>query len=271
LAAGVGLAGGCATRDAVTGRRDYNMFSLEEEVALGQATVRANTETLVKQGVAVNRDPARVEQLGAMVRRIGAVSDLPELPYTVTLYHTNIVNAAAAPGGSLMVYEGLYDPEVGLVRDEDELAAVIAHEIAHVTCRHVAEQVSKAKTANVVSGAVGMLADIFGYGNVYDLAEGVLSVSSVVWLPAYSRRDEQEADRVGLLYMARAGYDPRAAPRLWRRAAEDPAQQGGGGIFSSHPSHGDRERILAAAMPEAMEAYRRARGDDPAGFDPAGR
>lgn len=230
---------------------------------MGQATVRANTASLAEQGVGVNQDPERVEQLRVMVERIGAVSDLPQLPYTVTLYHTNIVNAAAAPGGSLMVYEGLYDPERGLARDEDELAAVIAHEIAHVTCRHVAEQLSKAKTANVVGGTLGALADILGYGGVYDLAEGVLSVSSVIWLPAYSRRDEEEADRVGLLYMARAGYDPRAAPRLWQRAAADPAQRGAGGIFSSHPGHADRRRILEAAMPEAMEAYRRATGGVP--------
>ncbi len=87
-------------------------------------------------------DPVRVAQLNTIVHRIGAVMHLPNMPCTVTLFHTNIVNAAAFPGGPMMVFAGLYDPRRGLVHDDDKMAAVMAHELAHVNCRHTTRRLS---------------------------------------------------------------------------------------------------------------------------------
>ena len=95
--------------DPVTGDRVWNMYSLNDDIQLGQSTLQANTKAMRDSNVRVDDDPKRVAQLQEMVNRLAAVSDLPNLPYTVTLYHTNIVNAAAAPGGSMMVFEGLWD------------------------------------------------------------------------------------------------------------------------------------------------------------------
>ena len=145
----------CSTIDPVTGERVKNIYSLQDDVQLGQETLRQNTEEMKKANVPINADPARVAQINEIVRRISAVADLPNLPYTVTLYQTNIVNAAAAPGGSMMVFSGLYDSKDGLVEDEDEMAAVLGHEIAHVNCRHVTERLTKitlyAATAEIIA------------------------------------------------------------------------------------------------------------------------
>ncbi len=262
------LGAGCGTPDAVTGRRSYNVYHISDDIQLGQATVQANTDELRRQGVRINEDHRKLRQLNDMVDRIAAVSDLPDLPYTVTLYHTDLVNAAAAPGGALMVFEGLYDPKKGLVKDDDELAAVLAHEIAHVTCRHVTERLSKGKTTEIIAGTLGTVAAGMGYGDVYDVAQNVFSLSSVIWIPAYSRKDEAEADRVGMRYLANAGYDPRAAVRIWSRAAKETGQQSGDSIFSSHPSNRNREAALRALIPRAMEDYRKVTGSYPPGYKP---
>ena len=249
---------GCSTPDPVTGKRTYNVYSLQEDISLGQSALAANTRKLTAEGVPVNRDRARLNQLNGLVERVAAVSHLPDLPYTITLYESEIVNAAAAPGGSIMVFSGLYAATNALVHDDDELAAVMAHEIAHVTCRHVTERLSMSQSINVVGQAADLAATILGFGDVYSVARNVFSVGSAIWLPAYSRKDEAEADRVGLLYMADAGYDPQAAIRLWQRAAD---QDKGGvnplSIFASHPSHMNRAGALAPLLPEAMDRFNR--------------
>ena len=251
----------CAT-DAVTGKRVTNIYSINDDIAMGQATLEENTRQMRAAGVPINEDRNRLRLLEEMMGRIAAVSDMPDLPYTVTLYQTNIVNAAAAPGGSLMFFEGLYDKEKGLVHDDDELAAVMAHEIAHVTCRHSSERQSKLKAINIVGTVAVAAAGAAGYGDVADLA---LNVGGALWLPSYTRKDEAEADRIGIMYMAKAGYDPRAAPRIWQRAAK---KGKGTSIFSTHPSEADRYDKLMNLLPEAMEHYKAATGSYPKDYKP---
>ncbi len=262
------LLAACATPDPVTGRRTYNIYSMQDDIKLGQSTLQANTQELQRQGVAVDADPFKVAKIREMVRRIAAASDLPDLPYSITLYHTNIVNAAAAPGGSMFVFEGLYDPEIGLVRDDDELAAVIAHEIAHVTCRHVTERLSKLVTAAMVAEIAAAVATHNEEEQWAQIFRGLFAVGTALYIPTYGRKDEYEADRVGLRYLARAGYDPRAAVRIWKRASERKGEPQSTSIFATHPSSRDRWEALEGMMPEAMEEYRKATGRYPAGFEP---
>jgi predicted Zn-dependent protease len=270
-AAGAALAAGCAT-DAVTGARVANYYSLQDEVRLGQQTLDENARQLRKEHVRTDHDPAMVAKLGEMTRRIAAASDLPQLPYTVTLFDTNIVNAAAAPGGAMMVFAGLYDPKIGLVRDDDELAAVMAHEIAHVNCRHVTERLTKVLTAAAVTEIGAAIADHQGESGLADGLRIAFAAGTALWIPAYSRRDELEADRVGLMYMAKAGYDPRAAPRLWKRVSEkDGPKHGATSIFATHPSDRARYEALEVLIPQAMEEYRKAAGAYPPGYAPGVR
>lgn len=249
------LVSGCASVDPVSGRRVYNVYSLQDDIQLGQATLASNTKQLREQGVKVNADRSRVVQLETMMKRIAAVSDLPHLPYSVTLYHTNIVNAAAAPGGSMMVFEGLYDSEKGLVKDEDELAAVMAHEIAHVNARHSTERLSKMMTAALLTEATAQVLahnDEEGWANGLRMA---FAGGTVLWIPVYSRKDEYEADRVGVHYMARAGYDPRAMVRIWKRASEEKGAKDKASIFSTHPSSTQRWQALEQELPLALQEY----------------
>jgi len=224
---------------------------------MGSQVYSETIEAMRAQGVPVNEDQVRLAQLQQMVNRISAVSDLPYLPYEVTLIQTNIVNAMAAPGGKIMVYEGLWDPQDGLARDEDEIAAVIAHEIAHVNCRHSTEAMTKAMFANgFAAGTVLLTQDTKyeGWGQIG--ATAGMAAYNGIWMTRYSRADETEADAVGLMYMAKAGYDPRAALRIWERAAQqrtgnDPAAS----IFSTHPADCLRLQNLSARLPAALAVY----------------
>lgn len=247
---------GCATIDPVTGQQTRNFYSLQQDVEIGSQVFNSTLSELREQGVPINQDPVRTAQLRDMLDRISAVSDLPNLPYEVALIHTNIVNAMAAPGGKIMVYEGLWDPERGLVRDDDELAAVMAHEIAHVNCRHS----TKAMTRNMLPSLMLMggaaIAQAKDRPEIAQALSGAFILYNGIWVTRYSRRDEIEADTVGLMYMARAGYDPRAAVRIWERAAQhrgpvDPVTS----IFSTHPPDQARLDNLRRHLPQAMALY----------------
>ena len=248
---------GCATTtDSVTGRKVRNMYTLQEDVQIGSEVYADTLATMRERGVPINADRARVAQLNEMVTRIAAVSDLPDLPYEVVLIQTNIVNAMAAPGGKIMVYEGLWDPEEGLARDDQELAAVIAHEIAHVNARHSTEAMTRQVLPNVFYMAGSAAAQLMGYEGIASAIGGVFDLYNGIWVTRYSREDEMEADSLSLMYMAKAGYDPRAALRIWERAEQrqsgnDPAAS----IFSTHPPSSQRIQNLRTRLPSAMAVY----------------
>ncbi len=259
----------CATMDPITARRTYNLYTLQDDVELGRQVSEANIEEMKKAGVRINDDPVRVAQLREITERIAYVSDYPDLPYEVTLFHTNIVNAAAAPGGAMMVFEGLYDPEIGLVRDEDELAAVMAHEIAHINARHVTERLSRLMGLQLATELIAIGVESRREDTqLGDILRTVSVVGAVLWMPSYSRQNEYEADRLGLLYMARAGYDPRAAPRIWRRVYEEGDRRDRAHIFSTHPASRERYEALNELLPYAMEEYARATGSYPPDYTP---
>ena len=257
VAAGVMLSlSACTSVDAVTKKNVYNIYSMKEDIELGQSAMKQNLAELEKEKV-----------------RITAVSDMPNLPYEVTLIQNNVVNAAAMPGGQMMVFNGLYDPEKGLTRDDDELAAVMAHEIAHVNCRHTTERLSKLMTASAITELAAVAIESGNQGELAAALRSVFSAGAMLWIPTYTRADEYEADRVGLFYMAKAGYDPRAAARIWQRAgaAEKKSGKGTSGgmnLLATHPGSSDRFRTLNAMMPYAMEEYAKAVGRYPADYKP---
>ena len=268
------LLSSCATVDAVTGQNVYNMYTVDDDIKLGQEAMTANLAALEKEGTRVDADPVEVAKLNDMMQKIVAVSDMPQLPYRVTLIHTNIVNACAMPGGQMIVFQGLYDGKDALVKDDDELAAVMAHEIAHVNCRHTTEEMSKIMAAAAIIEIVAVVAESNDESDMATALRAAFTVGSLLWVPMHSRGDEAEADRVSLFYMAKAGYDPRAAPRIWQRVYQKEQEEPGildkaMSIFATHPSDKNRFKAMSNYVPYAMEEYVKAVGSYPKGYDPS--
>jgi predicted Zn-dependent protease len=271
------LTASCTTVDAVSGRSVYNIYSMQEEIKLGQEAMAENIKQLREAGVLTPAQGRQVESLQAMMRRIADVSHMPHLPFEVTLFETNIVNAAALPGGQLMVFSGLYDEKEGLVRDNDEMAAVMAHEIAHVACRHSTEEMSKYMTAQLIAEIIAEIAEHNDEDKWATAIRAAFVAGSLVVMPKHSRINEEEADKTGMIYMAKAGYDPRAAPRIWLRAAEATRKKSGEAegalgrilsIFDTHPPSRKRYEYLMEHLPLAMQEYLASTGEYPPGYDP---
>src|SRR5262245_937831 len=247
---------GCGT-DYITGKSSYNWFSLSTDVKLGAQVLEAQEKGFAGRNVPVDSEKNKemLDRLKTIVGRVTKVSHIPNLPYEVHLADAPVVNAWAAPGGKIMVYEGLWDSQKGLVRKEsdDEIAAVLSHEIAHCTARHVTKALSQQMTLSLV----GMVATsaIAGAGSAQgaNLFGEMFSQGMDIYIPSYSRKNEAEADKIGLFYMAKAGYDPRAAIGVWRRAAQKRGDMTS--IFASHPSSGARAQALEKYLPEAMQIY----------------
>lgn len=267
------FATGCTSVDLVNGKRVQNMYLVEEDIKLGQDYMKQTVTEMEKMGVPINADSRQVAKLRKITRDIAAVSHKPDLPFEVTLFHTGIVNAAAAPGGQMMVFEGLYTGKDALVNDDDELAAVIGHEIAHVTCRHTTERLTSQMPVNMLLLAAAIYAEVKEDEDVASAVDAAFFLYHGVWVPRYSREDELEADAVGLLYMAKAGYDPRAALRIWERGMKKEtvpswlnALAGG-----SHPTDRQRYEAMQRQLSDALQAYQATHTQEAAGSTPTRR
>ena len=247
----------CA-KDYVTGKSSYNLYPLSTDIKLGEEVIQSQLAELKSQKKKMDLSADRTEflRIRRIAQRLFVVSHIPSLPYEVHLAEMDIVNAWCAPGGKIMVYTGLWDKKKGLVKkgDDDELAAVLGHEISHATARHMTESISKQMSlqlaGNLVVSAIGA-----GSAQGADLFAKVFVEGMNVYLPSYSRKNESEADGIGIMYMAMAGYDPRAAVRLWERAAA--ADKGDKtSLFADHPASGERAKHLKELLPKAMEIYK---------------
>ena len=258
LAALLALASGCATTDFVTGQSVQNIYSLDEDVQLGKDFYAETVAELKKENSPLNQDPVRGALVQEVTANIAAVAHLPNLPYEVTYVgDPEFVNAFAFPGGHIMVFEGLWNPQEGLVQTVDELAAVVAHEIAHVNCRHSTEAMTREMLPNLLLAGGMVWASIEDDEDMQLLFGGLMLVHNGLIVTKYSRVDELEADRVGMRYMAQAGYDPAAAPRVWERlaGARDNQVEKVLSIFSTHPRDFKRTTELRKHLPEAQALY----------------
>ena len=252
------LASGCATTDFVTGQQTQNIYSLQEDVQLGQDFYKETIAELKKENSPIDQDPVRVALVKEVTANIAAVANITNLPYEITYVgDPEIVNAYAFPGGHVMVFEGLWDEKEGLVQTVDELAAVIGHEIAHVNCRHSTEAMTREMLPNLILAGGLIYASIEDDDDLQLLFGGLMLVHDGLIVTKYSRVDELEADRVGMAYMAKAGYDPAAAPRVWERlaGASDNQVEKVLSIFSTHPRDYKRVQELRKHLPEAEALY----------------
>ena len=252
------FASGCATTDFVTGKKTQNIYSLKDDVDLGQEFYKETMDELNKEKEPIDKEPARVALVRKVTANIAAVANITNLPYEVTYVgDPEIVNAYAFPGGHVMVFEGLWDEKEGLVQTVDELAAVIGHEIAHVNCRHSTEEMTREMLPNLVLAGGLIWAEIENDDDLQMLFSGLMLVHDGLIVTKYSRVDELEADRIGMMYMAKAGYDPAAAPRVWERLSgnHDDQVEKVLSIFSTHPRDYKRVKELRKSLPEAQAIY----------------
>jgi predicted Zn-dependent protease len=246
LAALVGLlAFAACARAPYTERAQLILISAEQEKELG---AQAFQEVLAKSDVA--REERLVEPVTKVGRRIARVANAPDYDWRfVVIEDAKQQNAFALPGGKVAVYTGLFP----VARDTHGLAVVMGHEVAHALARHGAERLSQ----GVVAQAGGsLLGAVLGGGPSTNaiLAAYGLGAQLGVLLP-YGRAQESEADHIGLMLMARAGYDPRAALDFWRRMEQAADANGPPEFLSTHPSHGTRERQIREWLPEAVRIY----------------
>ncbi len=169
------------------------------------------------------------------------------IAWEVQTFESKEVNAFALPGGKIGVYTGL----MKVASTPDQLAAVIGHEVAHVLAGHSASRVS-----NEIATQFGM--QIFSATTGYNPELIGVGANLLVLLP-FSRGDESEADILGLDYMARAGFDPRAAITLWQNMAAASGGKSPAEFMSTHPSHDTRIRDIAAQLDRVMPLYEQAR------------
>ena len=239
------LLAGCAT--SPTGQPQLKLFPDSEIARMG-----ATAYDELKEQTPVSRD----EQATAYVKCVAAaITDVvpSKQKWEVTLFEDKAVNAFALPGGKIGVYTGL----LKVAGNQDQLAAVIGHEVAHVIADHGNARVSTQfatqtglQLAQVLAGATSpQKAQLFGLLG--------LGAQVGVLLP-YGRGQESESDILGLDYMAKAGFDPRESVKLWQNMGKAGGQQPPE-FLSTHPSHERRIEDLNEAMPEALKTYRKAR------------
>lgn len=201
------------------------------------------TEILREKGVSRNATlNRRVERVAA---RVLDAADQNPREWEFAVIQDDTPNAFALPNGKIGVHTGLFN----VARTDDELAAIVAHEVVHVTQEHGRQRMTRSALVELGLGILGAAFDIDP--NMARLAAGAATLSLV--LP-FSRNQETQADEVGLRYMARAGYDPRAAVQIWRKFEEQ--GEGPPEFLATHPSHGNRAATLEAMLPEIMPIYR---------------
>lgn len=241
LLAGLLLAGAALSACAYNDSLGRNQFLIVDDSALMQQADAAWAEALRTQRTSSDAAAnARIRRVGD---RIVQAAGLTDRRWEYAVFINESPNAFVLPSGKIGVTTGL----LGLVRNDDQLAAVLGHEVGHVTARHAAERYStSAATGLVLSGVQGAAGD---YAQAAG-AIGGLGAQLGVLLP-FSRRDELEADRLGVDYMQRAGFAPRESIALWRLMQGQ--RQGSNPEFAStHPS--DTTRIAA------LEQYIESRG-----------
>lgn len=244
------LVSGCATVPE-TGRRQLLLTSAQQETQLGLTEFQK-----LKQSTPVSTNAALTTMVRRVGERIAAVAPLPGSQWEFVVFQDDkTVNAFCLPGGKVGIYTGI----LPITRDESGLATVIGHEVAHAVARHGGERMSEA----LLIEFGGMILDEAMRKNsegARAMALGAYGIGSSlgVALP-HSRQHELEADHLGLLYMARAGYDPRSAVEFWRRFAEYNDKRGGQPpqFLSTHPVDSTRITQLEQEIPRALEEYRK--------------
>lgn len=228
-------------------RKALILFSLDEEIALGE---KAFNEFMKK--AKVSDDEKNFELIKKVGQKIAKVAEQPKYKWEFVLVEDKTINAFCLPGGKVVFFSGI----LPLCQDEDGIAVVMSHEVAHAVARHGAERMSQGLIAelgeNILLSAISnktpqaQRAILTAYG---------LGANIGVLLP-FSRKHEYEADYIGLILMAKAGYNPNKALEFWQRMLK--SQEGKGQIpefLSTHPNDKKRIENIKKHLLEALKYY----------------
>ena len=250
------LFAGCAV-NPVTGKRNFTLMSEADEMRKG----RQAAAEIGKEYSTYDDLPTLQNYVNEIGQKLAKNSHRPQLDYHFTVVDSPEVNAFALPGGYIYVTRGI----LAYLNSEAELAAVLGHEIGHVTARHSVQQYSAATAANVAATIGGLVAGIFVPQLGGQLAQGVqslLGLTGNVLLSGYGRSHELEADRLGAEYLARSGYDPQAMIKVIgvlknqelfdieaaKQEGREPRRYHG--VFATHP---DNDTRLQEVVGEAKQ------------------
>lgn len=238
------------TTSKITGRRQYLLYSEEKMVQLGQQAYLEMTVTDKKVKI-VKRGPL-LDPLLRVGQSLAAAADKPDYDWEFKLIDApKTANAWALPGGKIAFYTGLYP----VVEDEAGMAIVMGHEIMHAMLRHSNERMSQKVSVGIATAALAIGVGLSSAKNK-GLIIGALGVGGAVGiiLP-FSRKHESEADEFGLYLAARAGYDPEAGVRVWKRMADASKGARPPELLSTHPDPLARMEAMSRYMPKAKALY----------------
>jgi metalloendopeptidase OMA1, mitochondrial len=229
----------------VTHRTQHVGLSDAQQTKLGNQqyakTLREDRANIISSGAAY----AQVQRVATRIEKV-AGRDKPAFRWKVTLLRKNEANAYCLPGGKIVVYTGI----LPLTRTDAALATVLGHEVAHATAEHSAERIEREHLTKIAAAIVA--------GGVAFTPRQYLRVAALLGaadtLP-FSRSQESEADHIGLVYMARAGYQPRAAVAFWQRMRRASKGKEPPEFASDHPSDEHRIQRIQGWLPEAERAY----------------
>ena len=230
----------------VTQRKQLLVTSEEKENEMG---LTAYQEVLKSEPLTKNE--RAVELVRRVGRRIADVANRPDFQWEFNVIESDTQNAFCLPGGKVAVYTGI----LPLCENEAGLAVVMSHEVAHAIARHGGERMTYQTAQNLGKSAVGyvMQNQEEQKQKIVLTAYGAASEYGVI-LP-YSRKHELEADHIGILLMAKAGYDPSEAPQFWDRFSGSKESGAPIEFMSTHPSDARRAAALRELLPEAMQRY----------------
>ena len=241
----------------VTGRQQTLMVSDDQVLSLSFQEYSEYMKTAKPSTNSTNT--AMVKRVGQRISKAvesyltanGMAEDVKTYAWEFNLVQDNQVNAWCMPGGKIVVYEGL----LPVTQDEASLAIVMGHEIAHAVARHSAERLSNAYKEQYGAAALSALLSGAGVSTGWQQLIGIVhQYGGQILVSGFSRKQESEADHIGLIFAAMAGYDPEVAVNFWQRMS---SATGGGSssIFADHPSDAQRIEQIKGWLPEAKKYY----------------
>lgn len=244
---------------AVTGRKQLNLVSNAEIMPV---VTQQYSEVIKKGPLSNNQEQTRmVKNVGVKIQRAveeymaskNLSAELKEFAWEFNLIDDpKMVNAWCMPGGKVAFYTGI----MPICKDETGVAVVMGHEVAHAIANHGRERMSQQMVAQYGLGTLGaVLGQNPGAGK--ELLMQAVGAGTGVGMLKFSREHESEADKMGLIFMAMAGYDPNAAPAFWERMSASSGGQAPPEFLSTHPSHDTRVKDLKSWIPEAMKYYKK--------------
>lgn len=256
IAAAILVSCGTTTQVPITGRKQRLVVSDEQILSLSSDEYSKYMKSAKPSTDAANT--AMVKRVGqrlasAVVAYLNAHNmgnEVANYQWEFNLVQDNQVNAWCMPGGKIVVYEGI----LPVTKDEASLAVVLGHEIAHAVAKHSAERISNSYKQQTAMSVIGGVAGAAGVSSgIQSIASAAIGIGAQAWTSGFSRKQESEADHIGLIFAAMAGYDPDVAVSFWQRMAA--VGNSSNSIFSDHPSDEKRIKQIQAWLPEARTYY----------------